>query len=31
MTELRKSNSDLKKYTIDPKLTWPAKKAAAGK
>ena len=26
MTELRKSNSDLKKYTIDPKLTWPVKK-----
>lgn len=26
ITELRKSNSDLKKYTTDPKLVWPAKK-----
>lgn len=26
ITELRKSNSDLKKYTIDPKLVYPAKK-----
>jgi lysophospholipase L1-like esterase len=26
ITELRKSSSDLKKYTIDPKLVYPAKK-----
>lgn len=28
ITELRKSNSELKKYTIDPKLTYPVKKNA---
>lgn len=26
IAELRKSSSDLKKYTIDPKLVWPARK-----
>ena len=26
ITELRKSNSDLKKYTVDPKFTYPVKK-----
>ena len=31
ISELRKSNSDLKKYTTDPKLTYPVKKAAAEK
>ena len=30
VSELRKSNSDLKKYTVDPKLTWTkAKKSSA--
>ena len=28
VTELRKSNSDLKKYTIDPKFVYPVKKDA---
>ena len=26
ISELRKSNSELKKYTVDPKLSWPANK-----
>lgn len=31
VSELLKSNSDLKKYAVDPKLTYPVKKAAAKK